>query len=83
MVVGNNWWKSLTASQKKVVQGAVNRSNKRLIKITLDSEKKYKNLLAKEGVKFTTPDLAPFAKNAKKMWGEFGDSKLINKIQNQ
>jgi tripartite ATP-independent transporter DctP family solute receptor len=83
MAVSNSWWKSLTASQKKVVQDAVNISNKRLINITLDSEKKYKDLLAKEGVKFTTPDLVPFAKNAKKMWGEFGDAKLINKIQNQ
>jgi tripartite ATP-independent transporter DctP family solute receptor len=81
MVVCNKWWNGLTAAQKKIIQDALDKSNKSLVKITIEADEEYKNLLAKEGVKFTKPDGAPFREKVKTVWKEFGDENLIKKIQ--
>jgi tripartite ATP-independent transporter DctP family solute receptor len=81
MVVNNNWWNNLTATQKKLVKNALDESNKLMVKAALDSEKESKELLSKAGVTFTTPDLVSFREKAKTIWRKFGDQDLIEKIQ--
>jgi tripartite ATP-independent transporter DctP family solute receptor len=81
IVISNIFWKTLKVRQQKIIRSALEESNKRLLKFCLKSEEEYKNLLVKEGMKFTKPDLAPFRERAKTIWKEFGDDKLIKKIQ--
>jgi tripartite ATP-independent transporter DctP family solute receptor len=81
IVINNNFWKGLTAAQKKIVQDAVDKSNKFTNKLGLKNENESYKALVKLGMKFTKPDLAPFREKAKVVWKEFGDAKLINKIQ--
>jgi tripartite ATP-independent transporter DctP family solute receptor len=81
MVISEKIWKRLTTGQRKIIQNALDISNKHLVKVVLDNEEEFKNLLAKEGMKFTQPDVAPFREKAKTIWNQFGDKKVIKKIQ--
>jgi tripartite ATP-independent transporter DctP family solute receptor len=81
MIINNNFWKGLTAAQKKIIQNALDKSNKFTNKLTLKSEEKSYKTLIKLGMKFTKPDLTPFREKAKTIWKEFGDAELIKKIQ--
>jgi tripartite ATP-independent transporter DctP family solute receptor len=81
VIVNNKWWKNLTVKQRKIITDAMNKSSRMVAKLVLKSEAHYKKLLIKVGMKFTEPDLAPFKKKAKTIWGQYGDQKLINKIQ--
>jgi tripartite ATP-independent transporter DctP family solute receptor len=80
MLINNDCWNSLTAAQQKIVQDAADKSTEMVNKAAIVAEAKYKKLLAKEGVKFTTPDTTPFRERAKTIWGQFGDAELIKKI---
>ena len=81
VVVNNKWWKSLKTAQRKIIQDALDKSNVLANKLALENDEKYYQLLIKAGMKFTKPDLAPFREKAKTIWGQFGDAKLIKKIQ--
>jgi tripartite ATP-independent transporter DctP family solute receptor len=79
--INNNFWKSLTRSQKKILTVAANKSAKMGIEDAQKENKKYYKLLVEKGMKFTNPDLAPFRKIAKTLWSKYGDDELIKKIQ--
>jgi TRAP-type C4-dicarboxylate transport system substrate-binding protein len=81
VVVGNKWWKSLKTAQRKIIQGALDKSNVLANKLAFENNENYYQLLIKEGMKFTKPDLAPFKEKVKPIWKEFGDAALIKKIQ--
>jgi tripartite ATP-independent transporter DctP family solute receptor len=81
MLINNNCWNSLTKAQKKIITDAAAKSTKMVNQAAIASEQKYKELLAKAGMKFTTPDRAPFRERAKTVWGQFGDAELIKKIE--
>jgi tripartite ATP-independent transporter DctP family solute receptor len=81
VVVNNNWWKSLTVKERKIITNAMNESTKMVKKLVMDSDAQYKESLIKVGMKFTEPDLAPFRKKAQTIWGQYGDKRLIKKIQ--
>jgi tripartite ATP-independent transporter DctP family solute receptor len=81
IVISEIFWKSLSKGQRKIIQDAMDKSNKRLTKLVLEEEAKYKKLLEEKGMKFTNPDVAPFREKAKTIWNQFGDEKVIKKIQ--
>jgi tripartite ATP-independent transporter DctP family solute receptor len=81
MIINNNCWNSLTAAQRKILKNAAAKSDKYCERLRKKDEKKYKGLLAKEGMKFTAPDTLPFRKKAKTAWGQVGDEELIKKIE--
>ena len=81
MLINNDCWNSLTKAQQKIVQNAADKSTEMVNQAALESEQKYKDLLAKAGMKFTTPNQAPFREKAKTVWGKFGDAGLIKKIE--
>jgi tripartite ATP-independent transporter DctP family solute receptor len=81
VVANNKWWKSLKTGQRKIIQDALDKSNELANKLALENNEKYYQLLIKAGMKFTKPDLAPFRGKAKTIWGQFGDVKLIKKVQ--
>jgi tripartite ATP-independent transporter DctP family solute receptor len=81
VVINNNCWNSLTMAQKRILTDAAAKSAKMGIKDAMTEEKRVYNLLVKEGMKFTKPDVAPFREKAKTMWGQFGDKELIEKIE--
>jgi tripartite ATP-independent transporter DctP family solute receptor len=81
MVASNKFWKGLTKWQRKIIQNALNETTKRLRKLVLEDEEKFKDLLTKAGMKFTQPDTVSFGERAKTIWGQFGDKNLIKKIQ--
>jgi tripartite ATP-independent transporter DctP family solute receptor len=81
MIINNNCWNSLTAAQQKILKNAAAKSDKFCERLRKKDEKKYKRLLAKAGMKFTTPDLAPFRERARTTWSQGGDEKLIKKIE--
>jgi tripartite ATP-independent transporter DctP family solute receptor len=81
IVANNNWWKGLTAAQRKIIADAMDKSNRMAWKLAMESEEEAKKLLIKVGMKFTQPDLEPFREKAKVVWKEFGDEELIKKIQ--
>jgi tripartite ATP-independent transporter DctP family solute receptor len=80
-VINNNCWKSLTAKQQKIISDAAKKSAEMGFKDAQGVEKKYQELLAKKGMKFTKPNVGPFREKAKSVWKEFGDEELIEKIQ--
>jgi tripartite ATP-independent transporter DctP family solute receptor len=80
-VINNKCWNGLTARQKKIVQNAAKKASEMGMKDVKEDEEKNYNLLVKAGMKFTKPDLAPFREKAKTMWSQFGDPKLIKKIE--
>jgi tripartite ATP-independent transporter DctP family solute receptor len=81
VIIGNDFWKSLTVAHRKIIQKAMDKVNKYANRVHLNEEKKYQNLLAKKGMIFTKPNLAPFRKRAKTIWKQFGDDKVIQMIQ--
>jgi tripartite ATP-independent transporter DctP family solute receptor len=81
VVINNNFWNSLTAPHKKIIADAMDQNCKMINKAALEDEKKPKQLLAKNRMKFTNPDLPPFREKAKTIWSQFGDEKLIEKIE--
>jgi tripartite ATP-independent transporter DctP family solute receptor len=81
MFINNKCWKSLTTKQRKIITKAASVSAKMGIEDLKKFDKKYYNLLVKEGMKFTKPDLAPFREKVKTTWKQFGDEELIKKIQ--
>jgi tripartite ATP-independent transporter DctP family solute receptor len=81
MTINDKCWKSLSKAQQKIIQDAADKSNKYSETLRKKEEKKLREFLEKNGMKFTTPGLAPFRKNAKKVWGKIGDPGLIKKIE--
>jgi tripartite ATP-independent transporter DctP family solute receptor len=81
MIINNNFWNSLTKSQQKILTDAANKSIEFKINAAIKNEKESQEMLIKAGMKFTTPDLAPFREKAKTIWGQFGDQELIKKIE--
>ena len=81
MLINNSCWNSLSAAQKKIITGAAVKSNQIVIKAVAESEEEYKKILAKEGMLFTKPDLAPFREKAKTIWRQFGDEEILRKIE--
>jgi tripartite ATP-independent transporter DctP family solute receptor len=79
--INNNCWKKLTRTQRKILTDAAAKSAEMISKAAVEDEEKYKQLLEKEGMKFTKPNLAPFREKAKTMWGKFADKELIEKIE--
>jgi tripartite ATP-independent transporter DctP family solute receptor len=81
IVVNNNWWKGLKARHRKIIADALDKSDRMTWKLALESEEESKKLLIKAGMQFITPNLKPFREKAKAVWKEFGDAKLLKKIQ--
>jgi tripartite ATP-independent transporter DctP family solute receptor len=79
-VISEKCWEGLTASQKKIITNAADKTTKMMIEAAKASEEEYYQLLVKGGMQFTKPDLAPFMEKAKTIWSKFGDEKLIKKI---
>jgi tripartite ATP-independent transporter DctP family solute receptor len=80
-VINDKYWKSLTAGQRKIIANAANKIAKMAMKDVKETESKYYDSLVKVGMKFTKPNLAPFRERAQTIWSQFGDAKLIQKIQ--
>jgi tripartite ATP-independent transporter DctP family solute receptor len=80
-LINNDSWNSLTAAQKKIIRYAAKKSAEMGLKDVKEVEEKYYNLLVKEGMKFTKPNLVPFREKAKTLWEQFGDKELIEKVQ--
>jgi tripartite ATP-independent transporter DctP family solute receptor len=80
-IINEKAWKGLTASQRKIIQNATDKSNKFVNQLLIKNEKGYVKSLRKLGVVFTYPDVAPFREKAKTIWSRFGDPKIIKKIQ--
>jgi tripartite ATP-independent transporter DctP family solute receptor len=82
LLINDKCWKSLTAKQRKIITKAASVSAEMGIRDLKKFDKKYYNLLVKEGMKFTKPDLAPFRERViQTTWKQFGDEELIKKIQ--
>jgi tripartite ATP-independent transporter DctP family solute receptor len=81
LIINSNTWNSLTKKQQKIVQDAADKSSEMINKTTLDYEAKYKKMLEGKGIKFTTPDTAPFKKIGKTICKQFGDAELIKKFE--
>jgi TRAP-type C4-dicarboxylate transport system substrate-binding protein len=81
MVINDKFLKSLTAAQQKIIRNAADKCTKFIKKTVIEEEKRYRQLLAKEGMRFTKPDKAPFINKAKTIWSQFGDAELIKKIE--
>jgi tripartite ATP-independent transporter DctP family solute receptor len=79
--ISEKFWKTLTKKQQKIILDAVTISNKSFNKEMLNAENDFKNVLIKNGMKFTNPDIASFRSKIKPVWSQFGDEKLIDKIQ--
>jgi tripartite ATP-independent transporter DctP family solute receptor len=81
MVISKKFWKSLTKKQRRIIQDAVDKSDKLVNRLAVEMGEEYYQSLVKVGVKFTKPNLAPFREKAKLVLEKFGDAKLIKKIQ--
>jgi tripartite ATP-independent transporter DctP family solute receptor len=81
VTVNNNWWKSLSSTQRKIIVAAMDKSTRMAWKLAAESDKESKQLLIKAGMKFTEPDRAPFREKAITIWKNFGDKELLQKIQ--
>jgi TRAP-type C4-dicarboxylate transport system substrate-binding protein len=81
MIINNNFFNSLSATQQKIILNAGDKCTKFIKKSTLEENKKCQQFLTKEGMKFTKPDKAPFINKAKTVWRQFGDAELIKKIE--
>jgi tripartite ATP-independent transporter DctP family solute receptor len=81
MSINDKFWKSLTARQRKIISKAALASCKYSETLRKKSEGEYKKLLAKGGMKFTTPNTAPFRERAKTIWSQFADAEMIKKIE--
>jgi tripartite ATP-independent transporter DctP family solute receptor len=81
VIINNDCWNNLTATQRKILKKAVAKSDVYCERLRKKDEKKYKVLLTKAGMKFTTPDTVPFREKAKTVWSQGGDEELIKKIE--
>jgi tripartite ATP-independent transporter DctP family solute receptor len=81
ILINDKCWKSLTKKQQKILTNVSNKCGQLKIQAAVDSNEALAKTLAKEGMQFTKPDLAPFREKAKTIWSQFGDSKLIKKIE--
>jgi tripartite ATP-independent transporter DctP family solute receptor len=81
MIINEKHWKNLTKKQQKIIQDAVNKSNKFVNDSVIENEKDYVKSLVKLGVVFTHPEVAPFRERAKTIWSQFGDAELIETIE--
>jgi tripartite ATP-independent transporter DctP family solute receptor len=81
LMINKKSWDSLTVAQRKILNDAQRKSADKLNKYLFKSEKDYNKKLLKKGVKFTEPDLGPFIQKAKTIWGQYGDTKLIKRIE--
>jgi tripartite ATP-independent transporter DctP family solute receptor len=81
MLINDNCWNGLSEKHKKIITDAAAKSAKLGEKDYFESQKKDYNMLAKEGMKFTKPDLASFREKAKTIWSQFGDEEFLNKIE--
>jgi tripartite ATP-independent transporter DctP family solute receptor len=81
MLINKNSWKSLTKVQQKIISDAAAKSAEMMIKAIIDNEEKYYQLLVNVGMKFTEPDTASFRERAKTIWSQFGDTKIIKKVE--
>jgi tripartite ATP-independent transporter DctP family solute receptor len=80
MVINDKCWKSLTVKQRKILTDAAAKSAKKGIEdVNKETEDAY-NMLVKEGMQFTKPDLTPFIEKTETMRKQFGDKDLIKKI---
>jgi tripartite ATP-independent transporter DctP family solute receptor len=80
LLINNDCWNSLTARQQKILTNASAKSFNKVQKARSQAEKKYYDILVKNGMKFTKPDLAPFREKVKTVWEKFGDAELVEKI---
>jgi tripartite ATP-independent transporter DctP family solute receptor len=80
LLINLDCWKNLTAKQQKILSDAAVKSAQMGMDDLKAVEEKYHNLLAKEGMKFTSPNLVPFREKAKTIWGQFGDEGLIKRV---
>jgi tripartite ATP-independent transporter DctP family solute receptor len=80
VLINNNYWNSLTAAQQRIIKNATDKSGEYCERLRKEDEAKYKKILADAGMKFTTPDRAPFREKARVIWGQFGNAELIKKI---
>jgi TRAP-type C4-dicarboxylate transport system substrate-binding protein len=81
MIINNNFWNGLTASQKKIVQEAAIKCTKFVKTATMAEDKRCQKLLTKAGVKLTKPDSSPFINKVKTIWSQFGDAELLKKLE--
>jgi tripartite ATP-independent transporter DctP family solute receptor len=81
MIINDNFWKSLTIAQRKIIQDAAHKCEKFIKKATIEDEKKCYQLLVKKGIKFTKPDTAILRSKGKTIWNQYGDTELIKKIE--
>jgi tripartite ATP-independent transporter DctP family solute receptor len=81
ILINNNCWKSLTKTQQKIITNVSNKCGQLKIQAAVESNEELAKTLAKEGMQFTKPNLALFRKQAKAIWGQFGDPELIKKIE--
>jgi tripartite ATP-independent transporter DctP family solute receptor len=81
ILISDKFWKSLTASQRKILTAAAAKNAKMGIQDAQNENEKYYKLLVEKGMKFTDPDLAPFRERAKTIWNKYGDQEWIKKIQ--
>jgi tripartite ATP-independent transporter DctP family solute receptor len=81
MQINNSSWNNLTRMQQKVLTDAAIKSCEKCEILRKKSEGKYKELLTNAGMKFTTPDLAPFREKAKTIWAQIGDAEWIKKVE--
>jgi tripartite ATP-independent transporter DctP family solute receptor len=80
MQINEKSWKSLTKAQQKIISNAAVESSKYSNTLKKQSEDDYKELLTKAGMQFTTPDTAPFRERARTIWSQYGDAKMVKKI---
>jgi tripartite ATP-independent transporter DctP family solute receptor len=81
MTINDKCWNGLPKAQQKIIQDAANKNAKYSEALRKKEENEMRKLLVKNGMKFTTPALAPFRENATKVWGQIGDVELIKKIE--
>jgi tripartite ATP-independent transporter DctP family solute receptor len=81
MTMNINCWNSLTAEQQKIITDAADKSCKMSESLRKKNEAEYQKMLAKAGMKFTQPNLAPFREKAKTIWNQYGDAELLKKIE--
>jgi tripartite ATP-independent transporter DctP family solute receptor len=81
VIINDNFWNGLTATQKKIIQNAADKCEKSISNSIEKEDKKAKQLLAKAGMKFTKPDRALFREKGKTVWSKFGNAELLKKIE--
>jgi TRAP-type C4-dicarboxylate transport system substrate-binding protein len=80
-LINKKCWNGLTKAQQKILTDAADQCAKMGLKDMKEAEEETYNILVKEGLKFTKPDLAPFKEKAKKVWSQLGDEELIKTIE--